>query len=588
MPDQIQEIRDKLDIVDVVSSYVPLKKAGRNYKALCPFHTEKTPSFMVSPELQIYKCFGCGKGGNIYNFVMEIEGVEFREALQMMADRAGIKLERLALSPEDEKRERLYKINELANQFYKFLLTEHKIGKKALDYLHDREITEESVKTFEMGYAPNSWDSLGKYLLSKRHSLSDIIRAGLVLPKEFGRGFYDRFRGRIIFVLRDTRNRAVGFSGRTLVGDEAKYINTPETEIFKKRHFLYGLNLTRKEIKQTRQAVVVEGEFDLISPYQAGTKNIVASKGTALTEGQIALLKRLADDLLFCYDADIAGDEAAKRGIQMAEEAGLNVKVINLPTGKDPDECVQKNLQGWKKAIENAISVYDFYFKNALGRYNIKTALGKKKAAKELLPIIASIPDPVEKDHYTKRLASELGVSETSLLAALRSFSRADEQEKAVEDLTKRFEEASAPRVIQEYVLALLLKSPLDQAQAASHRLGQKDFSVPKLQNIFVAFKEYLSGRKRAFNIKSFRDKLSEEEQLLLDELYLQDFSFLSENEGRFSEEISRMVDVLKRQTVRRELNELSRRIKEAEAGGEKERLEELRKEFKVLSEKLN
>ena len=588
MPDQIQEIRDKLDIVDVVSGYVPLKKAGRNYKALCPFHTEKTPSFMVSPELQIYKCFGCGKGGNIYNFIMEIEGVEFRDALQMMADRAGIKLQRRAPSPEDEKRNRLYKINELANQFYRYLLTEHKLGKKALGYLHQRGITDDSIKTFEIGYAPKSWDSLGKYLLSKKYSLSDIIRAGLVIPKESGGGFYDRFRGRVVLALRDPRNRAVGFSGRTISGDEAKYINTPETEIFKKRNFLYGLNITRKEIKRARQAVVVEGDFDLVSPYQAGTKNIVASKGTSLTEGQIALLKRLADDLLFCYDADAAGDAAAKRGIQMAEEAGLNVKVINLPTGKDPDECVQKDPEGWKKAVENAISIYDFYFKTSLGKYDTKTALGKKRAAKELLPIIASIPDPIEKDHYAKRLALELDVSEGSLLNALGKISRVDEREKVVADLSKRFEETSTPRVVQEYVLALMLKSPLDQVQTTLHKLGQKDFSVPKLQKIFAAFKEYLSGRKKAFNIKYFRDKLSEEERVILDELYLRDFSFLVENDEKLSGELSRVVEVLKRQTVKRELSELSRKIKEAEAEGRAKRLSELRKEFKKLSEKLS
>ncbi|MCG2686211.1 DNA primase [Candidatus Parcubacteria bacterium] len=586
---QIEEIKQKVDVVELVQSYFPLQKAGKNYRARCPFHSEKTPSFMVSPQLQIYKCFGCGQGGDVFSFVQEMEGIDFGESLRILADRAGVKLKSYRSSPEQSQRERLYEINHLAAEFFHFLLTQHRVGRRALDYFHRRGIKDETIKQFKLGYSPDSWDSLGKYLLSKDYRLTEIITAGLCLPKGGGRRFYDRFRGRVVFPLIDHRSRVAGFSGRVLEAeaDQPKYLNTPETPVFKKGQFLYGLNLSKRAIKEAGEAVLVEGQMDLISPFQAGVQNIVASSGTSLSVGQIRLVKRYADSVIFCFDSDSAGEAASQRGIELFEGEGVNVKVAVLPPGvKDPDEAVRQDLAAFRKSLKNSVSIFDFYFQIAFAKWDAQASLGAKRISSFLLPKIASVGDAIQKDRYVSRLATELNVSATVVYQALARYTAAGERDRAGTVLIGP--EVSRPK-LGECMLAQLFKAPLEVSQTVAHKLGQKDFPQLESRQIFAAFKEYVSGRKRAVDLKVFAARLDEPLAKRVAEIYLWDLGQLEEEEFEegLRREIDKTVKVLKRETVKRELKDLGREIKSAEKEGKDKELKRLQKEFKELSEKL-
>ena len=412
--DQVEEIKSKVDIVELVSEYVPLKRAGRNFKGLCPFHGEKTPSFMVNPELQIYKCFGCNEGGDAYSFLQKMEGMDFGEALKTLADRVGVKLTSYRPSQGEEARERLMKINDLAARAYHFVLTQHKAGKEALGYLKKRGITDEAIEVFRLGYVPEEWEFLGKFLVKKKgYAADDLRRAGMIVE---GRG-YDRFRNRIMFPLADSRGRIVGFAGRVMPGaDEkagGKYVNTPETEIYHKSELLYGFDVTRGEIKKAGWAVVVEGELDMIASFQAGVKNVVAVKGSALTERQVEWLRRVGERVVLALDADLAGNMAARRGIDIAEKAGLFVETVDWDKAgagtKDVADVATSNMKKWRELVENPISIYSFYINSAVARYGL-TAEGKVKIGREVLPFLMMIGDEVRKDEYVKELASKMEV----------------------------------------------------------------------------------------------------------------------------------------------------------------------------------
>ncbi|TSC87940.1 MAG: DNA primase [Microgenomates group bacterium Gr01-1014_16] len=413
--DQVEEIKQKVDIVELVQEYVQLKRAGRNFKGLCPFHGEKTPSFMVNPELQIFKCFGCNEGGDCYSFLQKIEGMEFGEALQTLAKRVGVTLESYRPSGVEEVREKLIGINTLAAQAYHYLLTKHKSGKKALEYLKDRGISEESVEKFNLGYAPDEWEFLTKYMGKKNIKIDDLRRAGLVVEGKS----YDRFRNRIIFPLANARGQVMGFAGRILDGEgQAKYVNTPETEIYHKSELLYGLDITRSEIKHAGWAVIVEGEIDMIASWQSGVTNVVAIKGSALTERQVEILRRICDTVVLALDADVAGDSAARRGIEIADKNGLMVKMVRLSGAKDPGELAIQKPEEWKKAVKEAIPIYDFYIESAVTRHGLEIA-GKKKIGQELLPIWAGISDEIVKAHYIRQLAKVLDVGEDDIRVQL-------------------------------------------------------------------------------------------------------------------------------------------------------------------------
>lgn len=406
---QIEEVKNKTDIVSLISEYIEVKKAGRNYKANCPFHGEKTPSFMITPELQIYKCFGCGRSGDVFTFLEEHEGMEFSEALKYLAEKAGVKLVEFKQEASTE-REKIIEINKNTLNFYDYVLHSHPQGKKILNYLtKDRGLKTDTIKKFKIGYSPESFDALSKYLMQKKKfTLAELTKAGLLV----GRGI-DRFKGRVIFPLSDHRSNIVGFAGRILPWvkqDRAKYINSPDTEAYHKSNILYGLDITKSEIRDSKYAVVVEGELDMISSYQAGVRNVIAIKGSALTESQIRLIGRFAKKIVLCLDSDFAGDEAAKRGAILAFNMDFEVKVARLEGYKDPDEIARKEPEKLKKAIDEAASLWDFIIESAITKYGINSGDDKAKISSEITPLLSTIQDKIVQAHYIELLARKLSV----------------------------------------------------------------------------------------------------------------------------------------------------------------------------------
>lgn len=409
---QIEEVKLKTDIVTIIGERIELKKAGRNFKAPCPFHGEKTPSFMVSPELQIFKCFGCSEAGDVFSFLDKYEGMEFGEALRYLAERAGVKLERTGFGESSEK-EKLIEINTQVARFYNYILLEHPVGSKALEYLEkQRGVKKETIKEFQLGYSPESSYALTKFLVGKKKfAPADIERAGIGMFR--GSNIYDRFNGRVIFPLFDHRGNPIAFAGRILPWDKretGKYINSPETPLYHKSNVLYGLNITRSFIKKKKVAIVVEGELDLISSYQAGIKNVVAIKGSALTEEQVRLLSRFTPKFILALDSDMAGDAAARRGIKVASDIGVEVKVAKITGYKDPDDAARGNIESYKKDLIGAEGIYDYFIDSVFERVDSQSGAGKSKISKEIVPILNEISDKIVQSHYANRVARKLGV----------------------------------------------------------------------------------------------------------------------------------------------------------------------------------
>lgn len=414
-----QLIKQKLDIVDFISEYVQLKPAGINHKGLCPFHNEKSPSFMASRDRQSWHCFGCSKGGDIFTFVQEIEGMEFIEALKFLANKAGVELTMKRDNVQSSQKNRLKDVMQDAARFYHQFLLKMDASQSARTYLEERGLMAETIEVWQIGFVPDQWDLLTKYLLKKGHSIDDLVTAGLTIQKQgaragSSRGHYDRFRGRIMFPIHDVHGTTVGFTGRVLVETEksgGKYVNTPQSLLYDKSRVVFGLDKAKQTIRKSDLAVMVEGQMDVIGVWQSGMHNIVATSGTALTEHQIALLKRYTNNLAIAFDADEAGYKAAKRGIDLAREAGMDVKIIEVPDGTDPDDMVKNNPEAWQQAVDGAVLVMDWYFHRAFAGKDIANPKHKQAIANILLPEISRIPFAVEQDHWLQKLSGQLGVS---------------------------------------------------------------------------------------------------------------------------------------------------------------------------------
>lgn len=447
----IDLIKSKIDVVDFIGKHLTLKKAGMNYKGLCPFHQEKTPSFMVSAEKQIWHCFGCGRGGDIFKFLMEKEGVEFAEALQILADQAGVPLSKVPREGAESKKI-LYVINELAAKYFEKVLVDTNDGRKAKDYLIGRELVQKTISEFRIGFAPNSSRALTDFFKRRGYNDRDIEKAGLAVRK--GRLLQDKFVGRVMFPLVDGLGRVVAFTGRVLDDKRVpKYLNSPETPIFRKSELLYGINLAKASIQQSEKAVLVEGQMDVISSHQAGVKNVVGTSGTALTSEQLKIISRYTREIILALDADEAGSEATKRAVELAGGFDMSVKVALLGEYKDPDSLIKQNRSKWQKIIDEAVPVLEFYFDNALKKYDISDLQQKKQFTRELLTVIHKLIDPVEKDHYLKKLARLVDVEPQVLYDAigkvkpLRHFSA--QPNTAVEDIS--------PTWLEERTVALPL-----------------------------------------------------------------------------------------------------------------------------------
>lgn len=511
--DQVAQIREKLDITSFLSEYMTISKAGRNFRALCPFHNEKSPSFMISPERQVWHCFGCGKGGDIYTFLMDYEHIEFPEALRVLAKKAGIELiESKAQAGISSKKERLYSLNALAAEYYHYILTKHAVGVKARAYLKERGLSDKTIKTFQLGFSPDTKSSLASYLVKKKKYLvEDLVEAGLVFQR--GRDVIDFFRGRLMFPLVDHRDNVVGFSGRVLDKDikTSKYINTRETIIYHKGEGFYGLNITKEAIRREGQVILMEGEFDVISSFQEGVSNVVAVKGTALTQEQVNLIGRYAQKISFCFDGDKAGQNAIKRSLPLVEKKDLKASIILLPEGKDPDEMIKQNPTGYKIAVKKDIGVYDYLFDQSLLAGDITSAEGKKAAADAFLPIISSMTNEIIKEHYLRKLSTALETTYESISKELERKQKAVLKEKIALP-PPSLQKQSREEMLEDYLMSLIMQSqnPKASLEKIFATLSPSLESGKAYQKILVHMVEYFK-KHEAFDQKMFSDGLPPE-----------------------------------------------------------------------------
>ena len=581
MNNQVEEIKNKTDIVSIIGERIELKKAGRNYKAPCPFHGEKTPSFMVSPELQIFKCFGCDEAGDVYSFLEKYEGMEFPEALKYLAEKAGVKLEKTSYGESSEK-EKLIEINTQASRFYNYLLTDHPVGKKALDYLVNiRGIKVETIKEFQLGFSPENSYALKKFLIDKKKfTPSEVEKAGIGLIR--GQNMYDRFNGRVIFPLFDHRGNPIGFSGRVLPWDKretGKYINSPETPLYHKSNVLYGLNLSRGLIKKKKTAIVVEGELDLISSWQAGIKNVVAIKGSALTEEQVKLLSRFAEKFILALDSDMAGDAATRRGIKVASDIGIEIKVAEISGGyKDPDEAARGNIESYKKDLIGAKVIWDFLIDSVLARNNAGTGSGKSKISKEITPIISEIGDKIVQAHYANIVAKKLGVP---LDAVTEQISKNETSVIQATPIAVEKNEKRTKREVREenfLKLAFMVDPEILLAKDISEFI-----KLPFNLRLIEEYKNF--AVKKEFKISKFGESLPKELFDGFSKIILLEERDIDEN----AEEIKRELELIKKElkilAVKEKLEVLQSQIREMEEKGENEMLLKAQQKFNKLAE---
>lgn len=478
----IEKIKEGNDIVDIISESVKLKRVGRNYWGLCPFHSEKTPSFSVTRDKQIFKCFGCGEGGNVITFIMKHRNLEFHEALKFLAERANITLEE---SPErkraQDRQDIYYRMHvEAARFFFKNLQNQPEIRQ----YLYQRGMTDHTIRTFGLGFALNSWDSLLKYLKAMNFREEDIVLCGLATKNEKGK-IYDRFRNRVIFPVFDQRGRVIAFGARVMDDSKPKYLNSPETPIFHKGTNLYGLNFALKNSKE-KSLIIVEGYMDCISLSQAGIKNVVASLGTALTKIQARLLKRYAEEVYISYDADNAGQMATVRGLDILREEGVSVKVVLIPKGKDPDDFVKsEGKDSFLALLDHALPLVDYKMQKAKEGLNLRSEEGRISYARKVVEILNEL-DPIEKDVYLQKVSEDTGIAESTLLSLMKG---GKEENRPLEIMTmERPVHMESAHVKAERALLKILA--LGSAYART-RLHREDFVLESHQRIFDTLMAY-------------------------------------------------------------------------------------------------
>lgn len=593
--DEVSQVREKIDIVSLISEYLPLKKMGRNFKTVCPFHSEKTPSFVVSPERQIWHCFGCSKGGDVYTFLMEYENMEFREALRVLAKKAGIELRESSFQQGvTSQKEKIYAINFQAMQFYKYLLHKHPIGKKALGYLVDeRKIKPKVIETFNLGFSPRIGNALSQYLIKKKqYQKEDLLASGLAYQKE--QEIVDFFKGRVMFPLFDQRDNILGFSGRTLFSDQdSKYINTKETPVYQKANHFFGFNIAKEQMKKEGRAIVVEGEFDVISLFQEGITNVVAVKGSSLTENQVILLSRFAKKVILCFDVDAAGEGAIKKALPILENKSLTAFVIEIKDGKDPDEAIKTNPFAFKKALNTDISIYDFLFSKTFSHNDKNTVEGKKNIAEELLSVISLIENEIVKEHYLKKLSKELDISYESLIKEL-SKTKNREKNSTTLSFTSIRDKKLREELLEQYLLALIIqaenpKTAINTVMPILNKIKDIEFKAPSYQKILDYLIDYYkihNGQKNQFDSGQFLKTIPKELVESFDNCFifpLPKFDGVDEH----IMELKKVAEELRVLRVRSSIKTLSSKIKEKEELGEEKDASLLKEEFSHLISQL-
>ena len=575
----VEQVKERLDIAEVISGYLPLKQAGRNLKASCPFHQEKTASFIVSPEKGIWHCFGCDEGGDVISFVMKYEGLEFRPALELLARKAGIEL--TPQGPHDNqaasRRQRLLRAVAWAVKYYQASLVRNQ---PALTYATKvRGLTKPTIQDFQIGYAPDDWNALSQFLAKKGFTALELKQAGLAGHKAGRSTPYDLYRGRLMFTICDGRGAPVGFTGRVLSDDvQPKYLNTPQTELYDKSRIIFGLHLAREAIRSADEVVLVEGNMDVVASHQAGVKQVVAASGTAITIPQLKTLGRLTKNIKVCFDADAAGLRATERIIELSQNLGLVLSMVRLPQGKDPDELINRDVVAWRQAIAQASYVVDYLFEELEGHYNLATATGKRQYSDRLVASLRRLGDPVEQDHYVKRLASKLGIGDEAVRAKLAQADRSIARPAAARPAALRVQPQPRPvrQLLEESVMAICLAYP--EVRPSLSDLTPAHFTDPQNQQILeiLQLADAASPSEIASQLPAVGDyvkilALRGEEQ----------YRSLAPADRSF--EAFQLVGRLQTVTDKDTKTKLSRRLREAEAKGDADLAKRLLAQFQAL-----
>lgn len=603
----VEEIKARADIVEVIGQYVPLKKAGRNFKALCPFHAEKTPSFYVFPHTQSWHCFGCKAGGDVFSFVMKKERLEFREALQLLAEKVGVRLEERP--PKEMEKERILReITSVAADYYHRLLLHPEKGAKARDYLNKRGISQEAVEAFKLGYAPSEWHALEEFMVNLGYRRDFLYEAGLIIKREGG-GFYDRFRDRLMIPIRDEAGRVVGFGGRTLAQGEdvPKYLNSPTTPIFDKSRLLFGLDMAKEAIRAQDMAIIVEGYFDVMQAHQKGFRNVVASMGTSITEAQLRFLSRYTRRFTFALDPDVAGSEATIRALQMAEEVlekeikpafdprgflrfeehlNAEIFILSLPPGRDPDALIRESPDEWREALEKVTPIAEFFIQLLSQKFDLSSPKGKAEAVRTVVPILRAIKDEVEREHYIYRLARivkvDEGIIRRELGAPIRGKIHVSPQKQVHRTALG----------LEEYALARFMENPgllgfVDEKMIAMgfYPLSEADFSESENRILFSLWKAASGkeGRRLEDFLESLDPILKERAFAILDRAGSSPPTPLD----KIEEEILYCALRMREQNIRYHLQELRFLQEEAIEQGDKESLSYYRGLIKAQAEEL-
>ncbi|MCK8824484.1 DNA primase [Fuchsiella alkaliacetigena] len=598
--DFIDQVRETNDIIDVVSEYLRLEKAGKNYKGLCPFHEEKTPSFTVTPTEQLYYCFGCGEGGNVFNFIMEIEGVEFPEAIRILAQRVGLDLPAGAggLSEEERtKKSKLYEVHTLAAKLFNYLLLDTNLGEEAYNYLQNRGYQREILVQFKVGYAPDSWDNLLNFFKKRGYSPALLAEAGLIISRKQQNGYYDRFRNRLIFSIFSQRDQVIGFGGRVLDDSQPKYLNSPESLIFDKSEELYGLNFAKEEIKDSGEAIVVEGYTDVLTAHQAGLKKVVASLGTSLTKRQAKLLNRYAERVYIAYDGDVAGEKATLRGLNILKKVGLEVYIVDLPPAKDPDEVIgEQGKDYFESLLAEALTLTQFRIERLLAQRNSFKIEEKVGIVDELIPILADIENETELRLYISEVAKRVNVDIDTLWDRLRSYkhqnggperdinyrvgNNRDTSNTPTENGTNGIDAKNIYLKSAKYLLALMIK---DQRtlQLVRELLTPADFIKEEYQLVAQLIFEF---EEEEFKFDKALDQLDNPEakrlltQLSMSEVWMPD-------DLDYQQEITGYIKKIKEYQLQMEKERLETEIRNCEVNGEFGKASQLLSKYQQLKE---
>jgi DNA primase len=580
--EKVSEIRDRASILEVVSDYINLKKAGKHYKGLCPFHSEKTPSFMVNEEKQIFHCFGCGAGGDVFTFLMKVGNFSFPQAVEELAKRYGVRLPSRELSPakkkEMAKREILFQINQMASEYFHDLLYRQREGDEGRRYLSQRGLSEKIIKEHRLGYSLDRWDGLVQHLQEKKVSLELAWELGLIFPKKRG-GWYDAFRGRILFPIFDLHQRVVGFGGRLIREGEPKYLNSPESSIYHKGEILYGLQVAKGYIPEKDCVIIAEGYFDLLTLHQFGLKHNVATLGTALTAQHVRILKRYTKNLITVFDADEAGIKASLRALPLFLEEEVAGKTVLLPEGEDPDEFLRKgNLEDFEERVIHAVPLIDFFFEWLMKTHDIKSIDGKVKVAEEGMALIDKIPNKIRKNFYTKTLAEKLDLPESLLMERLRSSPK--DRIKAEEDLKKRPIERSFPKS-EEMVVRLMIHHP-EMIPAITKEGILREFESPVLQKMAEGLEGLYQKRGRLDLTEAlgcFEEDLKER---------LSEFAFQESDlkAGDREKILKDCIQKIRKKKLKKDEGEILKRIKEAEKQKGEKGLDDLLMERQELTKR--